>query len=276
MPCDSAVLKQVSLFALLDDEERAVLASQVELKKFAPRQRIYKIGDEGGQAYVVVSGAVQLTTVDEDQQDVVLNEPAQGEFFGLASMLEGTAHQTSATALEESECIEVDRRDIEVLLHSKPMAGIDMLTVLGRHIHAAQNLVRLRSMRNVNEVIEREATWGERTSDAVAHFGGSWYFISIFGLVLAAYTLTNVQLGRSAWDPYPFILLNLFLSMIAAIQAPIIMMSQNRQDYKDRLRSELDFDVNRRAEMEIRDLARKLNVLVDKVGDIEEHLRVQL
>ncbi len=276
MPCDAAVLKQVSLFALLDDEERAVLASQVELKKFAPRQRIYKIGDEGGQAYVVVSGAVQLTTVDEDQQDVVLNEPAQGEFFGLASMLEGTAHQTSATALEESECIEVDRRDIEVLLHSKPMAGIDMLTVLGRHIHAAQNLVRLRSMRNVNEVIEREATWGERTSDAVAHFGGSWYFISIFGLVLAAYTLTNVQLGRSAWDPYPFILLNLFLSMIAAIQAPIIMMSQNRQDYKDRLRSELDFDVNRRAEMEIRDLARKLNVLVDKVGDIEEHLRVKL
>ena len=275
MACDSAVLKQVSLFALLDDEERAVLASQVELKKFAPQQRIYKVGDEGGQAYVVVSGAVQLTTVDEDHQEVVLSEPAQGEFFGLASMLEGTVHQTSAVALEESECIEVARHDIEVLLHSKPMAGIDMLTVLGKHIHAAQNLVRLRSMRNVNEVIEREATLGERTADAVARFGGSWFFISMFGVVLVAYAWTNVHLGSAAWDPYPFILLNLFLSMLAAIQAPVIMMSQNRQDSKDRLRSELDFDVNRRAELEIRELARKLNVVVDKVGDIEEHLRAR-
>ncbi len=273
MACDSMVLRQVALFALLDDEELAVLAAQVELKKFAPRQRIYKMGDDGGAAYVVLSGAVRLTTIDEDAQDVVLSEPAQGEFFGLASMLAATPHQTSATALEESECIEVDRHDIEVLVHSKPMAGLDMLTVLGKHIHAAQNLVRLRSMRNVNELIEREATLGERMADAVAHFGGSWAFIILFAVILLVYTAMNVGLAQRAWDPYPFILLNLFLSMLAAIQAPVIMMSQNRQDSKDRLRSELDFDVNRRAEMEIRDLGRKLNLLVDKVDDLEEQLR---
>jgi uncharacterized membrane protein len=133
--------------------------------------------------------------------------------------------------------------------------------------------VKLRAARNPNDVIEGEETFGERIADHVASFGGSWTFIIIFGVVLIGYSTTNVELGHRAWDPYPFILLNLFLSMLAAIQAPIIMMSQNRQDKKDRLRSELDYDVNRRAHSEIQGLASKLNVLGDKVGDIEELLR---
>ena len=102
MPCNPDVLKEVPLFALLDEDELAVLAAQVELKKFAPRQRIYKINDPGGQAYIMVSGKVRLTTVDEDQQEVVMSEPETGEFFGLASMLEGTNHKTAAVALEET------------------------------------------------------------------------------------------------------------------------------------------------------------------------------
>jgi CRP/FNR family cyclic AMP-dependent transcriptional regulator len=273
MPCDPSVLKGVPLFAQLDDEETAVLAGQVELKRFQPRQRIYKMGDPGGQAYIVVSGIVRLTTMDEDFQEVVLNEPGAGEFFGLASMLEGTVHQTTAMALEEAECIEINPQDIQVLLRSKPMSGMDMLTVLGRHIHATQNQVRLRSTRNVNELIERKATVGERIADAVAHFGGSWSFIIAFAFILVGYTWINSSLALRAWDPYPFILLNLFLSMLAAVQAPVIMMSQNRQDAKDRLRNELDYDVNRRAEQEIRDLARKVNLLRDMIDDLEELIR---
>ena len=116
-------------------------------------------------------------------------------------------------------------------------------------------------------------TFGERIADGVAGFGGSWTFIIAFGIVLVAYTATNLILRGRAWDPYPFILLNLFLSMLAAIQAPVIMMSQNRQDTKDRLRSELDFDVNRRAELGIQGVARKLNQLQDQVADLEERLR---
>jgi uncharacterized membrane protein len=110
----------------------------------------------------------------------------------------------------------------------------------------------------------------------VARFGGSWSFILSFGFVLVVYSGINIYLKQKAWDPYPFILLNLFLSMLAAIQAPVIMMSQNRQDAKDRLRSELDFDVNRRAEAEIQDLSKKLNLLDEKIGDIEELLRPKL
>ena len=273
MACAPEVLRQVPLFALLDDDETAVLAGQVELKKFAPRQRIWKIGDPAGSAYVMISGAVKVTTVDEDHQEVVVDQPACGEFFGFASMLDGTPHQTEAFAIEESECLEVDRNDIETLLARKPHAGLDMMAVLGRQFHNAQQLVRLRAARNPNDVIEEEETAGERVADSVASFGGSWTFIVIFLVVLVAYSTVNVTLGNRAWDPYPFILLNLFLSMLAAIQAPVIMMSQNRQDKKDRLRSELDFDVNRRAHSEIQGLAHKLNLLGDKIGDIEELLR---
>jgi CRP-like cAMP-binding protein len=247
MACDSEILRQVPLFALLDDEEVAVLAEQVELAHFAPRQRIYKINDPGDQAYVMVSGAVQVTTVDEDHQDVIVDEPGRGEFFGMASMLDQTPHQTNAIALEETTCLRIDRNDILVLLQQKPHAGMDMLTVLGRQFHAAQQLVRNRAARNPNEMIESEMTFGETVADAVASFGGSWTFIITFLLVLVAYTALNLALRSSAWDPYPFILLNLFLSMLAALQAPVIMMSQNRQDTKDRLRGELDYEVNRRA-----------------------------
>jgi CRP/FNR family transcriptional regulator, cyclic AMP receptor protein len=276
MACNPEVLKHVPLFALLDEEETAVLAAQVRLKTFTARQRIYKIGDSSGQAYVVVSGRVRVATVDQDHQEVVVDEPSHGEFFGFASMLEQTPHQTEATAIDEAVCLEVDQKDIAVLLQRKPLAGMDMLRVLGRQFHASQQLVRVRANRHPNDVIEKDATFGERIADVVAGFGGSWTFIILFGIALAIYMTADAAVGGRAWDPYPYILLNLFLNMLAALQAPIIMMSQNRQDTKDRLRGELDYDVNRRAEAEIQGLARKLNVLGEKIGDVEDMMRQKL
>jgi CRP/FNR family cyclic AMP-dependent transcriptional regulator len=273
MSCGPDILRSVPLFALLDDDETAVLAAQVEVKNFGARERIYKKGDAGGQAYVMISGKVRVSTVDEDQQEVIVDEPARGEFFGFASMLEQTPHQTNAIALEETSCIEVSRDDIAVLLQRKPNAGMDLLTTLGRQLHATQELARMRATRNANELIETEATFAERIADHVARFGGSWTFIISFGVLMIIYALINILLGVKAWDPYPFILLNLFLSMLAAIQAPVIMMSQNRQDTKDRLRGELDFDVNRRAASDIQGLARKLNLLDEKMDDFSKLLR---
>jgi CRP/FNR family transcriptional regulator, cyclic AMP receptor protein len=148
--------------------------------------------------------------------------------------------------------------------------------VVGRQFHASHRLVRLRAARNPNVVIEEKETVGERIADTVASFGGSWTFIITFLVMLSIYSAISISMGQRSWDPYPFILLNLFLSMLASIQAPVIMMSQNRQDKKDRVRSELDFDVNRRAESEIQGLAQKLNLLGDKIGDVEDLLRKQL
>jgi uncharacterized membrane protein len=273
MACKADELRHVPLFALLDEDETAVLAGQVEIKSFAPRQRIYKMGAPSSQGYVMLSGKVRVSTVDEDQQEVVVEEPEHGDIFGFASMLQQTDHQTEAIALEETVCLEIGREDILALMQHKPLAGLDMMAVLARQFHASQQLVRLRAARNPNEVIEQQTTLGDRIADGVARFGGSWRFIILFTVVLVVYTWLNSSLGRAAWDPYPFILLNLFLSMLAAIQAPVIMMSQNRQDAKDRTRGELDFEVNRRSESEIQNLARKMNMICEKIEDVEDLIR---
>src|SRR5919109_1770958 len=203
MACDIEALKQVPFFGLLDDDELTVLASQVEQKTFGARQRIYKIGDTSLRAYIIVSGAVRVTTIDEDNQEVLVDQPGEGEFFGFASMLAQTPHQTQAFTTEDTTCIEVDRNDIGVLLQRKPDAGLDMMAVLGRQFQGSQHLVRIRANRNPNDMIEEGATFGERVADTVAAFGGSWTFIVTFGIVLATYAYLNIRLGPSAWDPYP-------------------------------------------------------------------------
>ncbi|HKB59924.1 MAG TPA: DUF1003 domain-containing protein [Gallionellaceae bacterium] len=273
MPCSPDVIRDVPLFSLFDEEELAVLAREVELHEYAARQRIYRIGEPSDRAYILVSGAVEVSIIDEGGQVVVLDEPIHGDVFGFASMLDQMPHQTDATAIEQTQCIVMDLHDITVLLRRKPDAGLDLMKVMGKQFHAAERLVRLRAARNPNDVIEGAQTLGEKVADTVASFGGSWTFITLFAVGMAVYAAINVELGGRAWDPYPFILLNLFLSMLAAIQAPIIMMSQNRQDKKDRLRSELDYDVNRSAHGEIQGLARRLGQLYDKVDDLEELLR---
>ncbi len=274
MPVDPKELRHVPLFSLLDEDELCVLAQQVELRDFAARQRIYKAGDPPKNAFLVLSGCVRVTSMDEDGQEVLFSEPKHGDFFGFASMLDESPHQTSAVAIEATTCVEVDRQDLASLFKAKPLAGLDMLTSVAREVHATQQLVRLRSFRNPNELIDERETFGERIADHVASFGGSWTFIISFALTLAVYvTFQQILKGRGAWDPYPYILLNLFLSMLAAIQAPVIMMSQNRQDARDRLRSELDFEVNRRAESEIQSLSRKMNFLHDKLDDLDERVR---
>ncbi len=276
MPCNPEELRHVPLFDLLDEDELKVLASHVDIRRFAPRQRIFKSGDAANHAYVVMEGRVRLTAMDEDQQEVVVDEPAHGEFFGLASMLQHTGRQTTAMALgDEVVCAEIDRDDLLELVTRRPSAAMDMLTVQARQFHTVQKLAQSRSHRNPNELIDERATLGERVADAVARFGGSWSFIILFSVVLLVYTATNELLGKNAWDPYPFILLNLFLSMLAAVQAPVIMMSQNRQDVKDRLRSELDFEVNRRSETEIQSLSHRLSLVMDKMCDMEELMRAE-
>ena len=269
MPCDPQELRHVPLFELLDDAEARVLADQIEIRYFAPRQHIYKAGEPATHAYIICSGKASLTAIDDDQQEIVVDEPEHGDFFGFASMLQQTEHHTTAVALQDTSCLEIGRDDIARLLQRKPLAGLDMLTMQARQFQAAQKLIQSRSTRNPNEVIEEESTFGQRLADSVARFGGSWTFIILFGIVLVTYSWINVALKNQAWDPYPFILLNLFLSMLASIQAPVIMMSQNRQDAKDRVRSELDYQVNVRAEAEIQSLSLRMNQLMDRLDQLE-------
>ena len=273
MPCNPDELRHVPLFELLDDDEAQVLAAQVEIRRFAPRQRIFKAGDPASHGYVVMSGRARVTTTDEDQQEVVVDEPMHGDFFGFASMLAQTEHQTTAIAMEETVCLEVGRDDIAELVMHMPMAGMDMLTVQARQFHASQNLVRSRASRNPNEVIEEKSTFGERLADSVARFGGSWSFIILFGIVLAVYSAINVALQKPRVGS---------VSVYSAESVPVDAGRDSGSGDHDEpepagcegsLRSELDFEVNRRAETEIQSLSHRLILLMDKMEDVEDVLR---
>lgn len=201
MPCEPEELRHVPLFELLDEDEAQILAAQVEIRLFAPRQRIFKAGEAANHGYVMMAGKVRVTTTDEDHQEVIIDEPGHGDFFGFASMLQQTDHKTTAMAVDETRCLEVGRDDIAELLKRRPAAGLDMLTVQARQFHAAQKLVQTRIMRNPNEMIEEQTTFGEHIADAVARFGGSWSFIILFSIVLVVYSSINLLLGNKAWDP---------------------------------------------------------------------------
>jgi len=256
--------EDVPIFQLLDAEERKVLADQVSIRNFKEGQYIFKKGDPGGLAYLVQKGNVLVTVKDANFEDVIVDVADDGGLVGMSSLLAGESHQTSAFVTEDTVAIEIDRNDIMVLLRAKPMAGLDMMTIVEKQLRSAHELMGRRISKNPNAEIDEQETFGERLADAVARFGGSWGFVVTFGLILIIYTAINSAI-KQPWDPYPFILLNLFLSMLAAIQAPVIMMSQNRQDAKDRVRSELDYRVNLKAELEIEEL-------LHRIGKIEELL----
>ena len=232
MPCAPEELRHVPLFSLLDDDELDVLADQVELRAFAARQRIYKTGDPSDGAYVVLTGGVHVTIEDADGQEVLFDEPRHGDVFGFASMLEGIAHQTTAIAIEPTTCLEVDRNDIcDAARAQAAMPAWTCSPSSRARSTPRSNSSATAPQRNPNELIEDEMTFGQRIADHVASFGGSWTFIITFlGVTRHLRRRPTNVLGKRAWDPYPYILLNLFLSMLAAIQAPVIMMSQNRQD----------------------------------------------
>lgn len=273
MSCDLSVLKRAPLFSLLDADELGVLAERVSVREFTANQTIFKAGGEGETGFVLLEGpAVRVSIIDRGGEEVTLDEVDAGGIFGFASLLEGTTHQTTATATGECRCIEVSRDALRHLVHSKPDAGLDMLAVLGRHLHQAHKLVAVRSIRNPNELIESTATRGDRIADAVAQFGGSWRFLILFAVVMLVYIAWNVTFPKKAWDPYPFILLNLFLSLLAATQAPVILMSQNRQAERDRLRGELDYEVNRKAEVEVRGIDAKLDEMKHHLEVVEKML----
>jgi len=252
------IFNDVPLFALLDADERQVLAQQVSARNFSQGETIFKAGDPGTHAYLVQYGRVNVAITDIADEEILLEVAETGDLLGMSSLLAQANHLTTAVVVEDTCAIEIDRGDISTLLTQKPLAGLDMLTMIEKQLRATQEIMRTRVSRNLNIEMAEAETLGDRLADGVAKFGGSWKFVISFGVIMAVYTLINIFIGKP-WDPYPFILLNLFLSMLAAIQAPVIMMSQNRQDTKDRLRSELDYDVNLKAELEVGELLRRVS-----------------
>jgi CRP/FNR family cyclic AMP-dependent transcriptional regulator len=263
------VLAGIPFFQTLNDEERAAVSALMKEARFAAGATVFREKDPGGVLYVIRGGKVELSVLGEDGAKVVVDVLQPGEFFGEMSLLDGEGRSTSAVALEELEAYSLARDEFLSLLRRRADVALDVVAALARRMRKTDELLR-RRVPNPNEVMAEQETFGEHVADGVARFGGSWSFIFFFGGVLLTWVIVNTILirnvgGKEPFDPYPFILLNLFLSMLAAIQAPVIMMSQNRQDSKDRIRSELDYQVNLKAELEIMQLHEKFDRLREEL-----------
>ena len=266
MPARPEMLEGVPFFQTLDGDERAAVAALMKEARFTAGATVFREKEPGGVLYVIRAGKVELSVVGEDGAKVVVDVLAPGEFFGEMSLLDGGGRSTSAVAVEEVEAYSLSREEFLGLLRRCADVALDVMAALARRFRKTDELLR-RKVPNPNEVADEQETFGDRVADGVARFGGSWAFIFAFATVLLSWVAINTILimGKEAFDPYPFILLNLFLSMLAAIQAPVIMMSQNRQDARDRIRSELDYQVNLKAELEIMQLHDKFDRLREEL-----------
>jgi CRP/FNR family transcriptional regulator, cyclic AMP receptor protein len=265
MPADPELLTSVPFFQTLDADERAAVSALMREETIAAGTTVFREADSGGILYIIGRGKVELSVIDEDRRKVVVDILADGEFFGELSLLDGGGRSATAVAVEEVRAFCLEREPFLDLLRRRPQVALEVLAAFAKRFRKTDELLR-RRVPNPNEVVEERETFGERVADGVARFGGSWSFITAFGAFLVSWILINTVfvIGRAKgepFDPFPFILLNLFLSMLAAIQAPVIMMSQNRQDAKDRIRSELDYQVNLKAELEIMQLHEKFDEL---------------
>jgi len=258
-------LARVPLFKRLEPHELERLAQEIDQVNYKAGETIFNEHDRGDALYILERGAVRIWVYDEDVKDVTLAELKPGEFFGELAVLDRGERSSSATAIVDSHLHRLSSDDFQHFLLEHPDCAIDVICEIGARMRQTNLLVSQRAARNINVQMEERATLGQRVADRVAAFGGSWTFILIYGsfliLWMAANTFLLAYVGRSEngaqFDPYPYILLNLMLSMTAAMQAPIIMMSQNRAAEKDRLAAEQDFKVNLKSELMLEELIRK-------------------
>ena len=258
-------LSRVSLFKRLEREELEHLATEVDQVNYKTGETIFNENDKGDALYVVDSGSVRIWVLDQDANPVTLAELKAGDFFGELAVLDRGPRSTNATAIADTELHRLSSDDFQRFLLEHPEVSIDVICEIGARMRQTNMLVTTRVTRNINQEMEEKATLGQRIADRVASFGGSWTFIIIYvffllsWIALNSFVLVHYHSGGQGldFDPYPYILLNLMLSMTAALQAPIIMMSQNRAAYKDRLAAEQDFKVNLKSELLLEELMRR-------------------
>ena len=263
MATDASALAEVPMFSLLDPQERSTLGELLDERRFDKGDTIFTFGDPGDCLYLLRSGRVEVFVENYLGDKILLGENEPGDVFGEISLLDGGPRTATAVAIEGSVCLGLDREKLLAFVTRHPHAALDLLTVMGRRLRATDELLRTHVTRNLNEEEEERLTFGQHIADKVATFGGSWTFIILFSVVLVAWMTLNLYMATHAFDPYPFILLNLVLSALASIQAPVIMMSQNRQASKDRLQADLDYEVNLKAELEVAQLHNKVDRLYE-------------
>lgn len=266
-------LRSVPLFASLDDSAAQRLRKLLSLQDFQSGAKLFSKGDRGDSMYLIESGKVRISIHDQDANLVVLAELGEGDFFGEMALIDGRQRSADATVSEEARLAVLQREAFRTFVRDTPDVAMEMLAALSDRLRRTDELLRGRASRNVNEEEAARATLADRAADMIASFGGSWKFIFTFVFLIICWMGLNTLWSR-AFDPVPFNFLNLCLAIVAGMQAPFIMMSQNRQGLKDRLRADLDYQVNLKNELALAEVLRRLEVLEnERIPELIEKLQ---
>jgi CRP/FNR family transcriptional regulator, cyclic AMP receptor protein len=263
MPADTALLAEVPFFQLLDDQERAELAAQLDHVSFSAGTPIFNYGDPGDSLYVLSTGTVEIFFRDDTGERIVLEVAKPGDIFGELSLLDGGPRSASAVALEDVLLLRLDRTHLNLFLQRRPAAAMDLLAATGRRLRYTADKLRHTASRNVNEEMEDTRTTVQKSADWIADASGSIPFLMMHIVFFAAWILLNVDWipGMPRFDPFPYGLLTMVVSLEAIILSVFVLLSQNRQAAKDRIRGDIEYEVNLKAEPEIAHLHEKLDQL---------------
>ena len=269
-------IRSVPLFASLDDEAAIDLRNLLSDKMVPQNTRLFRQGDIGDAMYLIESGRVRISIHDDDKQELTLAELAQGDFFGEMSIIDGRQRSADAHVVEDARLAVLSRDAFLSFVRTNPDVALEMLSALTDRLRRTDELLRSRVSRNVNEEAEARETLADRAADLIAEFGGSWKFIGVSIGLIVFWILLNSYVFVGGVDPKPYQMLNLGLAIIAGMQAPIIMMSQNRQGEKDRLRADLDYQVNLKNELSLAEVLRRIDVLEsERLPKLLDDLRTQ-
>jgi uncharacterized membrane protein len=270
-------LRSVPLFASLDDDAARELRSLLSDKTVPQNTRLFRQGDKGDAMYLIERGRVRISIRDDEEQEVILAELAQGDFFGEMSIIDGRQRSADAKVIEDAQLAILSREAFLSFVRSNPDVALEMLSALTDRLRRTDELLRSRVSRNVNEEQEARLTVADRAADLIAEFGGSWKFIIVSIVLIIFWIIFNTFILIRGFDPAPYQMLNLVLAVIAGMQAPIIMMSQNRQGEKDRLRADLDYQVNLKNELSLAEVLRRLDVLEsERLPKLIDDVRAQI
>jgi uncharacterized membrane protein len=269
-------LRSVPLFASLDDEAAKDLRDRLSDRVVPQNTRLFRQGDKGDAMYLIESGRVRISIRDDESQEVTLAELAQGDFFGEMSIIDGRQRSADAHVIEDARLAILSRDAFLSFVRTNPDVALEMLSALTDRLRRTDELLRSRVSRNVNEEERARLTVADRAADLIAEFGGSWKFIGVSIALIIFWIIFNSVILIRGFDPAPYQMLNLVLAVIAGMQAPIIMMSQNRQGEKDRLRADLDYQVNLKNELSLAEVLRRLDVLEsERLPKLLNDLRAQ-
>jgi CRP/FNR family transcriptional regulator, cyclic AMP receptor protein len=254
-------IRSVPLFASLDDDAAAKLRSLLKVSDVARGVPLFRTGDTGDAMYLIGSGRVRISVKDEDQQEITLAELAQGDFFGEMAIIDGKSRSADAIVIEDARLAILSRENFMAFVKNNPVVALEMLSAVFQRLRRTDELLQQRVSRNVNEEQQKRMTIADRMADLIAEFGGSWKFIGASIALIIFWIILNSYILLKGFDPAPYQMLNLVLAVVAGLQAPIIMMSQNRQSEKDRLRADLDYQVNLKNELSLTEVLRRLDVI---------------